>query len=40
MLPFAIPAGADALAKGEKLESKYYEWPWIRMRLVWELVDI
>jgi hypothetical protein len=31
-LPLAMPDGAAALARGEKLESKYYEWPWIRMR--------
>jgi hypothetical protein len=33
MLPFALRAGAEALAKDEKLQSKRYEWPWIRMRL-------
>ena len=33
MLPFALPAGAKALTRDEKLESKYYEWPWIRMKL-------
>jgi len=32
-LPLAIAPGARALAKGEQLQSKYYEWPWIRMRL-------
>ena len=32
-LPFALGAGAKALAKDERLHSKYYEWPWIRMRL-------
>jgi len=32
-LPFALPAGARALARDEQLQSKYYEWPWIRMRL-------
>jgi hypothetical protein len=31
-LPLAMPAGRAALARGEKLESRYYEWPWIRMR--------
>jgi hypothetical protein len=31
-IPLAIPDGAAALARGEKLESKYYQWPWIRMR--------
>ncbi len=32
-LPFALPAGAKALARDEQLQSKYYEWPWIRMKL-------
>jgi hypothetical protein len=31
-LPLAVPDGAAALARGEKLESKHYQWPWIRMR--------
>jgi hypothetical protein len=33
MLPFALPAGAKALARDEQLQSKYYEWPWIRLKL-------
>lgn len=33
MLPFALPAGASALARDKQLQSKYYEWPWIRMKL-------
>jgi hypothetical protein len=32
-LPFALRAGAEALARDERLQSKYYEWPWIRMKL-------
>jgi len=32
-LPFALGAGAKALARDEQLQSKYYEWPWIRMKL-------
>ena len=33
MFPFAVLAGAKALARHEQLESKYYERPWIRMKL-------
>jgi hypothetical protein len=32
-LALAVLPGAAALARGEKLESKYYKWPWIRMAL-------
>lgn len=31
-LPLALPAGGAALAQGKELKSKYYEWPWIRIR--------
>jgi hypothetical protein len=31
-LPFAIPDGVAAIARGETLESKHYQWPWIRLR--------
>jgi len=33
MLPLAMPEARRAFARGEQLHSKYYEWPWIRMRL-------
>jgi hypothetical protein len=33
MIPFVLPAGARALARGEQLQSKHYEWPWIRIKL-------
>jgi hypothetical protein len=33
MLPLALSAGAKAMAADERLRSKYYEWPWIRMKL-------
>ena len=32
-LPLALRARSEALARDEKLQSKYYEWPWIRMKL-------
>lgn len=32
-LPLVSLLGAVALARGKKLESKHYEWPWIRMAL-------
>jgi hypothetical protein len=31
-LPFALPGGAAALANDRKLESRFYEGPWIRLR--------
>lgn len=32
-IPFTMPEGTAALARGEKLESNYYECPWIRIRI-------
>ena len=32
-LPLALPAGATALDCGEKIQSKFYSGPWIRMAL-------
>jgi hypothetical protein len=32
-LPLSMSDGAAARASGAEMKSKYYEWPWIRIRL-------
>jgi hypothetical protein len=30
-LPLTMPAGVKALRRHERIDSRYYQWPWIRM---------
>jgi hypothetical protein len=33
LLPFAMPAGAKALATGQEIQSRYYRGPWIHLQV-------